>query len=145
MSLSKRHSDVTLRSAERQRSLTEMKRKRISIAVAVGVVLIAALAERWMWNHTYPYMFWRVGHPFGPNVEAFGKIVATTQRETYRIPYLIERIDGPDGWWIQSAFKAWFPDGPHAEHNKRQAWKQWWEDHRLAYQSFIIPEHDPQF
>ena len=122
-----------------------MRRKWIWIAAAVAGLLLAGLAERWMANHSYPYMFWRVRHPFGPDARAFGRIVATTQMETFRVPYLIERIDGPDGWWIQSAFKAWFPEGPHADGDKRKSWEQWWEDHRLAYESFIFPQHEPQF
>ena len=119
--------------------------KGLKIASIILVVMLALLVilNQFLWSHSYVYACWRVSHPFGLNADAFSNVVSKT--EPTHIPVLITKIDGPDGWWIESMFNAWFPEARPPETKKKVYWTQWWKDHQMEHASSLILHHDPQF
>ena len=120
-------------------------KKRIKIAsiAVLATVILFAIVNQLLWAQSYSYACWRVTHPFGPNVDAFGQVVSKTQ--PMHIPVLIAKLDGPDGWWIENMFNAWFPEAQPPDTGKKDYWNKWWKDHRLEHESSLILHHDPQF
>ena len=119
------------------------KRIKITSIVVVAVAILLAIANQLLCSQSYAYACWRVTHPFGPNVHAFGKVVSKT--EPMHIPVLVDKFDTPDGWWVENIFNAWFPEAQPPETNKQVYWNQWWKDHHLEHESALILHHDPQF
>jgi hypothetical protein len=74
-------------------------KKRIKIAsiVVAAVAILWTIVNQLLWSQSYSYACWRVTHPFGPNVNAFGIVVWKTQ--PMHIPILIAKVDDPDAWW----------------------------------------------
>ena len=121
-----------------------MKRRiKIASIAIVATVALLVIVNPLLWAQSYSYACWRVTHPFGPNVNAFGKVVSMT--EPMHIPVLIAKLDSSDGWWIENMFNAWFPEAQPPETGKQDFWNQWWEDHHLEHESSLILHHDPQF
>jgi hypothetical protein len=120
-------------------------KKRIKIAsiVVVAVAILVTIVNQLLWSQSYSYACWRVTHPFGPNVNAFGMVVRKTQ--PMHIPVLIAKVDDPDAWWIENMFSAWFPEAEPPKTKKMDYWNQWWKDHHLEHESSLILHHDPQF
>ena len=120
-------------------------KKRIKIAsiIIISVAILLVIVNQLLWAKSYSYVCWRVTHPCGPNVRAFGKVVTKTQ--PMHIPDLIAEVDGTDGWWIENMFNAWFPEAQPPVTKKQDYWNQWWKDHHLEHESSLILHHDPQF
>ena len=116
---------------------------KVTSIVVVAVAIMLVIVNQLLWAQSHSYACWRVIHPFGPNVNAFSKVVSKT--EPMHIPMLIAELDGSDGWWIESMFRAWFPEAQPPETKKQDYWKQWWKDHHLEHESSLILHHDPQF
>lgn len=122
----------------------EMKKPiRIAIITVVAGGILLAIVNQFLLAHSYLYACWRVTHPFGPDVQAFARVVNKT--EPVHIPCLIVKIDGPNGWWIESMFKAWFPEAQPPETEKQVYWNQWWKDRHQENESTLILHHDPKF
>ena len=116
--------------------------KIVSITVVASFIILV-IVNQILWAKSYSYACWRVTHPFGSNVQAFGKVVHSTTPE--HIPILIAKVDGSDGYWISSIFKAWFPEARPPETKKQEYWSQWWNDHRSEHNTKLVLHHDPQF
>ena len=118
--------------------------KRYIIIVSIAAVLIGVSAgDKVLLASSYSYACWRVRHPFSSSVSAFSHVVARTTPA--HIPELIERLGTQDGWWIESALRAWFPLEQSRQSDSREFWVQWWKEHQSDYQSGLILLHDPQF
>ncbi len=121
-----------------------MKRPiKIVATAAFTVVIVLVIVNQALWAKSYSYACWRVTHPFGPDTKAFVLVVSKT--EPRRIPDLITKLDGPDGWWIESMFEAWFPEAQAPDTGKQAYWNKWWKDHHREYGSSLVLHHDPQF
>lgn len=112
----------------------------ITCVVAVMTAIAWSVVNQLLWAKSYSYACWRVTHPTGPNAEAFRTEFGMTQPR--HIPVLIDRLDEPDGWWVESMCRAWFPEAQPPKTEKKVFWKQWWEDHQ---ESQLVAQHDPQF
>lgn len=95
-----------------------------------------------LWNSSYAYACWRVTHPFGPDVSAFGYVARKTEPD--HIPFLIAKLDTPDYWWIEELLLAWFPEVQPPEEDSGRFWREWWADHQHEYGSLVL-QHDPAF
>lgn len=116
--------------------------KITSVTVVLASILLVIM-NQFFWTWSYSYACWRVAHPFGPDVHAFARVVGMTKPT--HIPYLIANVEEPDGWWIESMLKAWFPEARPPEVNKHTYWAQWLEDHHLKHGPSLILHHDPKF
>lgn len=120
-----------------------MKRTKTVGLTILMIGAFVAILNNLLWARSYTYACWRVTHPFGPNVNAFAQVINKTQPRD--IPVLISELDKPDKWWIESMFRAWFPEAQPPATGKRDYWNQWWTDHRMEYESSLVLQHDPQF
>jgi hypothetical protein len=116
----------------------------IGLGVAF-LVLATAAGDYGLCRASYRYACWRVCHPFGPNVQAFHRIVALSTPA--RVPELIDRLDTPEGWWINSLLCAWFlPEQPAPTSGaRREFWRQWWREHGSEHQADLALQYEPQF